>query len=177
MHGTSLHKIRTAVAAVLLTITPVLAGFAEAQGQAATTLDISGGWVAFPDDGIVSETAIGTAGRFSLSPRLAVGPEALLISGDSHGHLMLTGNLWFDVIPWKAGRPPKVTPFLVAGGGMFHTWESFGGGDSSHTEGAFTAGGGVRAAVGDRTTLGLDVRIGWEAHLRLSGVVGFRLGR
>ena len=64
-----------------------------------------------------------------------------------------------------------------AGGGMFQTRDSFFGQDSTHTEGAFTAGGGVRAAVSNRVTVGVDARIGWEAHLRVNGVVGIRLGR
>jgi hypothetical protein len=49
--------------------------------------------------------------------------------------------------------------------------------DFTHTEGAFTAGGGVRAPVGKRVTVGVDARIGWETHIRINGVVGVRLGR
>ena len=66
---------------------------------------------------------------------------------------------------------------FIVGGGMFQTRESFFGDDFTHTEGAFTAGGGVRGAVGDRVTVGLDARLGWETHLRINGVVGVRLGR
>ena len=65
---------------------------------------------------------------------------------------MLTGNLTFDVIAPTAGRPAPITPFLVVGGGMFQTRESSANEDFTHTEGAFTAGGGVRAAMGDRVT-------------------------
>jgi len=120
---------------------------------------------------------IGAAGRFNLSPRVAVGPELLYISGDNHSHLVLTGNLTFDFLAPRAGRAPPLTPFLVVGGGMFQTRESFAAEDFTHTEGAFTAGGGVRAAVGDRVTVGLDARLGWEAHFRINGLVGVRLGR
>ena len=45
------------------------------------------------------------------------------------------------------------------------------------TEGAFTAGGGVRAFASDRVTVGIDARVGWELHLRVNGFVGVRLGR
>jgi len=166
-----------AVLAAFLVLVPLLARTASAQDRPSPALDLSAGWVGFGDDGVVSEGMIGGAGRFYLSPRIAIGPEVLYISGEDHSHTVLTGNLTFDFIAPTAGRPARVTPFLVVGGGMFQTRESFFGEDSTHTEGAFTAGGGVRAAVGDRVTLGVDARIGWEAHLRIAGVVGVRLGR
>ena len=37
------------------------------------------------------------------------------------------------------------------------------------------AGGGIRALVGDRVLVGLETRVGWELHLRLSGLVGLQL--
>jgi opacity protein-like surface antigen len=167
---------RAALLAALL-LAPFLTAAASAQERPSPTLDLSAGWVGFGDDGIVSEGMIGAAGRFYLTPRLAVGPELLYIGGDNHSHLVLTGNLTFDFIAPKAGRAPAVTPFLVAGGGMFQTRESFARADFTHTEGAFTAGGGVRAAVSNRVTVGVDARLGWEAHFRVNGVVGIRLGR
>lgn len=68
-------------------------------------------------------------------------------------------------------------PFLVIGGGLFQTRESFDAAGFTHSEGAFTAGGGVRDAVGNRVTVGVDARVGWETHLRVSGVIGVRPGR
>lgn len=47
--------------------------------------------------------------------------------------------------------------------------------DSS--EGAFTVGGGVRAPLTASVTLGIDARLGWEPHLRITGLVWVRLGR
>ncbi len=167
---------RAAVIVTLLLISPLVHP-AWAQGRPGAALDLSAGWVGFADDGIVSEGMVGGAGRFYLTPRLSVGPELVYIAGDSHSHLVLTGNLTFDVVAPRGGRPPAVTPFVVVGGGMFQTRESFFGEDYTHTEGAFTAGGGVRVAVGDRVTVGVDTRIGWEPHLRVNGVVGVRLGR
>ena len=164
-------------ALLALLLTPFLAGVAAAQERPSPALDLSAGWVGFGDDGIVSEGMVGAAGRFYVSPRLAIGPELLYISGDNHSHLVLTGNLTFDFLAPKAGRAPTLTPFLVVGGGMFQTRESFAAEDFPHTEGAFTAGGGVRAAVGDRVTVGVDARLGWEAHFRINGLVGVRLGR
>ncbi len=171
------RSIRLAVVAAFLVFGPALATGTFAQERPSPALDVSAGWVGFADDGIVGEGMVGGAGRFYLSPRVAVGPELLYISGENHSHTVLTGNLTFDFIAPTAGRPPRVTPFLVVGGGMFQTHESFFGDDVTHTEGAYTAGGGLRAAVGDRVTVGVDARMGWEAHLRVNGVVGVRLGR
>ena len=36
---------------------------------------------------------------------------------------------------------------------------------------------GNAMAVGDRVTVGVDARIGWETHVRVNGVIGVRLGR
>jgi hypothetical protein len=166
-----------AALAALLLVSPLFTRAASAQDRPSPSLDLSAGWVGFADDGIVSEGMVGGAGRFYLSPRIALGPELIYISGENHSHLVLTGNLTVDLIAPPAGRPARVTPFLVAGGGMFQTRESFFGQDSTHTEGAFTAGGGVRAAVSNRVTVGVDARLGWEAHLRVNGAVGIRLGR
>ncbi len=165
------------VLTALFVLAPISTTVASAQDRQSPSLDFSAGWVGFADDGIVGEGMVGGAGRFYLSPRIAVGPELLYISGENHSHTELTGNLTFDFIAPTAGRPPRVTPFLVVGGGMFQTHESSFGDDVTHTEGAYTAGGGVRAAVGDRVTVGVDARMGWEAHLRVNGVVGVRLGR
>jgi hypothetical protein len=170
-------KANHAPLVAFLLITPFLTGVASAQDRPSPTLDFSAGWVGFADDGIVSEGLVGAASRIYLSPRFAVGPELLYISGENHTHLVLTGNLTFDFIAPKSGRPPAITPFLVAGGGMYQTRESFANEDLTHTEGAFTVGGGVRAAAGDRVTVGVDARMGWEPHIRINGVVGVRLGR
>jgi hypothetical protein len=139
-------------------------------------VELTAGWVGFADDGIVNEGLIGGVARWYLSPRIGVGPEVAYISGNNHSHLALTGNLTFDLFPPTIGRA-RVIPFVVAGGGMFQTREHFFNGTYTSTEGAFTAGGGVRAYAGDRTIMGLEARIGWELHLRINGVVGWRLGR
>ena len=177
MRITSLSATRSALLAAAIVFAPVLTKGASAQDRPSPTLDLSTGWVGFGDDGIVSEGMAGAAGRLYLSPRLALGPELLYISGDNHSHLVLTGNLTFDVLAPTAGRAAVITPFFVVGGGMFQTRQSFATEDLTHTEGAFTAGGGARVAVSDRVTVGVDARIGWEAHLRVNGVVGVRLGR
>jgi hypothetical protein len=90
---------------------------------------------------------------------------------------VVTGNVTWDVLAPTNRRPHRVIPYLVAGGGVFQTREQFFDGTYTSSEGAFTAGGGVRALVADRVTLGFDVRVGWETHIRIGGFIGLQLGR
>jgi hypothetical protein len=149
---------------------------ADAQERPAPVAELHGGTLLFPDDSVVKENFIGGAGRFYVTPRIGIGPEVAYISGKRHSHLMLTGNMTFDMLGPVNGRPARVTPFLVAGGGLFRTREEFFSDIATHTEGAFTAGGGVRASIGDVVTVGGEVRVGWELHLRINALVGIRLG-
>jgi hypothetical protein len=164
----------TSVGAVLLLLASQLANTAAAQERPRLAVDVSAGWVGFADDGIVNERVLGGAARVYLLPRVSVGPEVLYIGGQNHSHLVATGNLTWDL---SGGGPGQVTPFVVVGGGLFRTRESFFTGTFTSNEGAFTAGGGVRASVGDRVDVGIDARLGWEAHLRVNGFVGVRLWR
>lgn len=148
---------------------------AVAQDRPPASIDIAAGWVGFADDGIVSETMFGGAARWYVSPRVGLGPEALYIAGKNHSHFVLTGNVTFDLLRPANGGARLVTPFVVIGGGLYQTSESFPSGPYRSNEGAFTAGGGVRIAASDRVTLGVDTRIGWEPHLRVNGFVGINL--
>src|SRR5262245_28176801 len=161
---------------------PVAGAFAArpvfAQERPAPVAEFAAGTLLFADDGVVSEGFAGGTTRFYVLPRLSVGPEVAFIQGSNHSHLMLTGNMTFDLVGPVGGRPRPITPFLSAGAGLFHTRETFLNGDPfNSTEGAFTAGGGVRALVGERVIVGAEVRVGWELHIRLNGMVGVRLGK
>ena len=94
---------------------------------------------------------------------------------------MLTGNLALDLLgPDASGRPSRLTPFVVVGGGLFHSRQTFpfpGVQNFSSTEGAFTAGGGVRARIGERWFAGAEMRLGWESHIRLNALLGVHLGK
>jgi len=166
--------LRTAIALVLLAVP--MSGIAAAQ-RPAPVAEVAAGWVGFADDGIVSELLVGGAARWYVLPRIAIGPEILFLNGEFDSHLVITGNLTVDLLGPRNGQPREVTPFLVVGGGMFQTNEDFPAGSFTSREGAFTLGGGVRAKAGERVTLGLDARVGWETHLRVNGTVGIRLGR
>ena len=139
--------------------------------------ELAAGALLFADDGIVREGFLGGAARFYVLPRISVGPELAYIQGHNHSHLMLTGNVTIDFLSPVNGEPRPVTPFAVVGAGLFQTRESFPVGTFTSSEGAFTAGGGVRALAGKRVTVGVEARIGWELHIRLNGTIGVRLGR
>jgi hypothetical protein len=165
--------LRTFVTASVLTVAGIVVPTtAAAQDRPAPALDAHTAWFGFADDGVVSEAGFGAAFRWYVHPRIAIGPEAIYIQGDNHHHFVLTGNLTVDLLSGRA-----LEPFIVVGGGMFQTHESFFDDAVTSTEGAFTAGGGVRGRVSDRVSIGLDARVGWETHIRVGGVVSVRLGR
>ena len=160
--------------AVLALVVVAHAQPAAAQDRPKAAFELAGGALFFPDESVVTEGFVGGTGRFYVSPRISLGPEVSYIQGDNHNHLMLTGNVTIDL----AAPEHKVTPFVVAGAGLFRSNEAGPGNTSfSHNEGAFTAGGGVRALVGDYVIVGAEARVGWELHTRFNGFVGVRFGR
>jgi hypothetical protein len=168
---------RFAVVTMTAFLTVLAADWVGAQERPGPAVEFNGGWVGFADDGVVNEGLLGGAAHFSFLPRVSVGPEIAFIDGTHHSHLMLTGNVTWDLLAPINSRPRRVSPFLVAGGGVFQTREHFATGPFTSSDGAFTAGGGVRTSLGKRVTAGVDARVGWELHLRISGLLGFQLGR
>jgi hypothetical protein len=166
-----------AVTLIGLLLAAPMARPASAQERPSPAADFAAGALVFPDNQSVSEGFVGGALRYYVLPRVSVGPEVAYVRGDRHSHLMLTGNVNVDLLGAVNGRPRPVTPFAVVGGGLFRTREQFSSGTFTSSEGAFTAGAGVRALVGDRVTIGAEARVGWELHLRVNGIVGIRLGR
>jgi len=161
----------------LVALAAPMSAMADAQNRPGPSVDLAAGWVGFADDGIVSEGLVGSVARWYVVPRFSVGPEIVFIHGTTHTHLVVTGNLTWDVLGPTNRGPHRVTPFLVAGGGVFQTRERLLNRTYTSNEGAFTAGGGVRTIVADRVTLGFEMRAGWEPHIRINGVVGLQLGR
>jgi len=165
------HLFAAVVAGLILSALP-----ASAQDRPAPALDLGSGWVGFADDGIVSEWPIAVAARWYLTPRISVGPEVTFIAADSHSHQIVTGNLTVDLLAPRNGAP-RITPFILVGGGLFRTSEGFANRPPfSATEGAFTIGTGARVPLTDRAAAGVDARIGWEPHLRITGFVSIGLG-
>jgi hypothetical protein len=152
------------------------AGDARAQSsdiRPAPAVEFLAGYAGFVDDATIDHGMVGAAGRVYLTPRVAVGPEFVYMDGPAADRdLFLTGNLTFDLLPPLGGRPPRVTPFLVAGGGFFQHSDRFGPSTFTSYEGAFTAGGGVRGWITERVYALGDVRFGWELHVRVNAGVG-----
>jgi hypothetical protein len=134
------------------------------------------GYAGFVDDATIDHGIVGASARVYLTPRVAVGPEFVYMRGpNSDRDLFLTGNMTFDVLPPRNGRPRRVTPFLVAGGGFFQHSDRFGSTTVTSYEGAFTAGGGVRGWISDRVYAFADFRLGWELHARVNAGIGVGL--
>jgi hypothetical protein len=161
-----------------LTLALTIASFlpAHAQARLAPVIEATAGWAGFLDESVIHHALLGSAARFYLSPRFSVGPELTYMVGPGDDRdLTVTGNVMFDVLAPTATGPRRVTPFLVAGGGLFRHTDRFQRGTFSSTEGAFTLGLGVRAWTTRRTYVAMDARLGWEAHLRLAATVGVAL--
>ena len=150
---------------------------AQVSGSGRVALDAGAGTVAFPDDGVVTEALVSTAVRYYVSPRWSIGGEYVFISGRHHTHQVGTGSVMFDLLAPRAGRPRRVTPFLVLGGGLYQTREQFFTSRYTSWEPALTGGGGVRVAAARAVSLGLDLRTGWEPHVRINGFVTVHLNR
>jgi hypothetical protein len=165
------------VFATILVVSP-LGRSASAQERPGLAVEFEAGALLFADDGIVTEGFVGGSARVYVLPRISLGPEIAFIRGDNHDHLMLTGNVMLDLVPPVNGDPQLVTPFVVLGAGLFQTRESFLDNETfTSSEGAFTAGGGVRGLVGERMILGVEARVGWELHVRVNAILGVHLGR
>jgi Outer membrane protein beta-barrel domain len=170
--------MRNGLCAALITVSALGAKPASAQARPKPVGELAVGTLLFADDSVVTEGFVGGAARFYLTPRISVGPEVALIEGNNHSHQMLTGNATVDLIRPLGGEPRAVTPFVVVGAGHIRTVQQFPNNETfTSSEGAFTAGGGVRALVGRGLFLGAEARVGWELHIRLNAIVGVRFGR
>ena len=150
---------------------------ARAQTRPAPVVEVTGGGAGFLDESVLKHGLVGAGARIYLWPRLSVGPELTYMVGPGNDRdLIVTGNLMFDVLAPTATGPRRVTPFLVAGGGVFRHTNRFQSRTYASTAGTFTLGLGVRAWVNRRTFVAMDARLGWEPHVRLAATVGFALG-
>ena len=160
----------------------VLVTAAAAAGQTTTlpgrspagAVEMSAGWAGFVDDAMINHLTVGGTARTYVTRRLSIGPEVQYMRGPrSDRDLFVTGNLTFDVAGDRGSG--RLTPFLVVGGGLMRHSDRFGAVTFSSTEGAFTAGGGLRVRA-ERLLAGVDARCGWELHCRVAGTVGVAFG-
>lgn len=167
--------VQGALAAALMLGTAATAAAQDA-ARPAPVVEGAVGWAGFGDEGIVHHTLFGAGARVYLSPRFSIGPEVQYMVGPgSDRDLILTGNVMVDVLAPTAGKPRRTTPYVVVGGGLFRHTQQFFSGTATSTEGAFTAGVGLRTWLNDRVFAAVDGRIGWEPHLRLAGTIGVAL--
>jgi hypothetical protein len=158
---------------VLLLAAPAAAQSSGAEADAArpgTSLaEVSAGYTAFLDDGVLDHIGTGGALRVHLTPRISVGPELSYQAGPGDDtDLMLFGVATFDIRRARIGRPGRVEPYLLAGAGLLIHSGSYG----SSTSRTVTWGGGTRVWVSRRVYVGGDVRMGLAPHVRVLGTVG-----
>jgi len=175
------RKKKAARAGVLIvvatgTLSTLLAPHLPAQDRPSMALEFSSGWAGFADDSVIHHGVFAGGARFHLTPRVSVGPELVYMVGPGNDRdLILTCNLTFDLLRPHATRPRRVTPYLLVGGGLFQHRNRFVGQTFTHTEGAFTGGGGARIFLTDRLYIAPEARVGWELHLRAGATLGVRL--
>lgn len=134
------------------------------------------GWSGFADDSTVHHGLFGAGARMYVTPRISVGPEVQYMVGPGQDRdLLLTVNFVVDLLAPTPTAQRRATPYLVAGGGLLRHSDRFLTGTYASTEGAFTAGLGVRAWATDRVFVAADARVGWELHVRLAATVGVAL--
>jgi hypothetical protein len=149
---------------------------ASAQQPPRASVEAHAGYGSFFDEEPIGHSIVGAAGRIYVTRRLAVGPEVTYMRGPGTDRdLSLTGNLTFDFVPPRAtGEPRRAVPYILAGGGLMRHSDRFFNETFSSTEGAFTAGLGVRINLSDRFYIAPEARLGWEMHSRVGVTIGWR---
>ena len=162
-----------------IAVTLLHAGGAAAQARPAPAVEVLGGWAGFADEGLINHAVLGGAVRVHLTPRVSVGPEVTYMVGPGTDRdTFLLGNVFFDFRAPRGGRPPSVTPFVVAGAGFFQNRMRFAAETFRHNSVGVAVGGGVRVSASERLYIAPDVRLGGEdPHLRVTVTVGVLLAR
>jgi hypothetical protein len=163
-----------AMAAALLVAMPAMAQ--DGPPKDGPAIEVLAGHAGFADDATIQHSVVGVAARVYVTPRVSVGPEITYMRGpDTDRDWYFLGNLSWDLRRPQAARPPRVSPFLIIGGGFFTHSDEFPSGTFTSSEGAFAGGGGARIHINDRLYAMGDFRVGWELHYRATGGVGLSL--
>lgn len=140
-------------------------------------VEVSIGYAGFVDDATKNNFLVGGAVRRQITPRLSIGPELVFMTDRGalrDRNVLLTGNVVFDAFAQGEPGARRITPFLVAGLGMFWGRDQTFTGPFWSNDPAFTGGGGVRVRVNDSLSAAAEYRIGWELHQRVSGTASVR---
>jgi hypothetical protein len=162
--------LTAAVAGLLVVARPASAQSA----RPSPVVEISVARGAFLDETPILHGVVGGSARWYISRRVSLGPEVTYMAGPrSDRDLFVTGNLTVDLRPARPAA--RFTPYLVAGAGLFRHSDTFSGQRYTSSEGAVTAGAGVRIAATPRLWIAPELRVGWEPHTRVGVTVGYRL--
>ena len=141
-----------------------------------SSFEFVAGHAGFADDATIAHSVFGGAARVYVTPRISLGPEITYMRGpNTDRDWYFLGNLTWDIRRPHAGRPPRLSPFLIIGGGFFTHRDEFPSGTFTSSEGAFAGGGGTRVHINDRLYAMGDFRVGWELHYRVTGGIGLSL--
>jgi hypothetical protein len=138
-----------------------------------STLALSGGYAGFVDEDTIEHVSVGVAWRWRITPRFSVGPELdFMVGPQADRDLFVTVKALVDFMPDR-----KLSPYFVADGGiMLHRDEIvYRTGPYWAREGAVSFGGGIRVDLSPRMFVAPEIRIGWEPHIRVTAVVGWRM--
>ena len=128
-----------------------------------SSIEIFAGHAGFADDATIEHSVFGGAGRIYLTPRISVGPEITYMRGPGEDRdWFFLGNFIYDFRRPQSGRPPLVSPFVIAGGGFFTHSDSVGTGIYTSGEGA-VRGRGRHACPHQRSPVcdgGRAIRLG-----------------
>lgn len=161
--------VRCALAGSLtLVVLALSADGVSAQGRA-VALEAGAGYAAFVDNDAIDHSTWAAAAWLGLSRRVWIGPELVYMIGPGEDRdVLATLSLRLDL------RGAGITPYLVAGGGLYQHRDRFFQQTFTSREGGFTAGVGVRIPIGnDGWYVAPEARGGWEPHAG----AGVRVGR
>ena len=138
---------------------------------------LTAGGAAFLDEETpLDHSIIGGSVEFYLTPRLSVAPELIYMRGPGTDRdLTLMGNMAYDL-----ARFGKNSVYVVGGAGILHNTAKFPGSiDPVSSFSEWTAGGGVGAKLflSNSIFVAPEFRFGWEPLYRITGSIGFTLGK